>query len=252
MSKIFVSSTFEDLKDCRKEVSLQLRRMGHEDIAMEYFVAENERPLDKCLKAVASCDLYIGIFAWRYGYIPPRKKKSMTELEYREAVKSGKPCLIFLLDEDSPWPPKFIDKDENAKKIDKLRKELSKKYQRSSFKNPQELASLVGAAVHNWEMEHGVSPKKEMVKDLDIKSYKEAIGMKYKTLDLDTLIPSKKEDYLKVQLSNVFVEQNVRENPPPIELPKEILIRIQEEWDIDKGKRIILFKNSSACIRCYH
>jgi len=58
--------------------------------------------------------------------------------------------------------------------------------------------------------------------------------MKYKTLDLDTLIPSKKEDYIKVQLSNVFVEQNVRENPPPMELPKEILSRIQEEWDIDK------------------
>ncbi len=137
MSRIFVSSTFEDLKDFRKEVSLQLKRMQHEDIAMEYFVAENIRPLDKCLKAVASCDLYIGIFAWRYGYIPPRKKKSMTELEYREAVKSGKPCLIFLLDEDAQWTRKFIDTDENAKKIEKLRKELSKKYQRIGFKNPR-------------------------------------------------------------------------------------------------------------------
>jgi hypothetical protein len=169
--------------------------MLHEDIAMEYFVAENIRPLDKCLKAVTSCDLYIGIFAWKYGSIPPRKKKSMTELEYREAVKSGKPRLIFILDEDAPWPPKFIDKDDNAKKIEKLKRDLSLKNQRSRFKNPQELASLVGAAVGNWEKEHGKSPKKEIVKDLDIKSYTEAIGMKYKTLDLDTLIPSKKEDY---------------------------------------------------------
>jgi hypothetical protein len=70
MARIFVSSTFKDLEECRKNVSLILRQMGHEDVAMEYFVAEDIRPLDKCLKAVASSDLYVGIFAWRYGLYP--------------------------------------------------------------------------------------------------------------------------------------------------------------------------------------
>jgi hypothetical protein len=41
--------------------------MSHEDIAMEYYVAEDKRPVDKCLEDVTSCDLYIGIFTWRYG-----------------------------------------------------------------------------------------------------------------------------------------------------------------------------------------
>lgn len=68
--------------------------MGHEDIAMEYFVAEDKRPLDKCLEAVASSDLYVGIFAWRYGYRPPGYDRSITELEYRKAVECGKSCLL--------------------------------------------------------------------------------------------------------------------------------------------------------------
>jgi len=66
MAKVFVSSTFLDLKECRQQVSLVLRKMGHEDVAMEYYVAEDKRPVDKCLADVATCDLYVGIFAWPY------------------------------------------------------------------------------------------------------------------------------------------------------------------------------------------
>lgn len=40
MARIFVSSTFKDLEECRAKVRIVLRRMGHEDVAMEYFVAE--------------------------------------------------------------------------------------------------------------------------------------------------------------------------------------------------------------------
>src|SRR5660398_273403 len=95
MARIYVSSTFNDLKEFREHVRLQLRQMGHEDIAMEYYVAENQRPLDKCLKDVATCDLYIGIFAQRYGYIPPEQQKSITEIEYRTAFDKRKDRLIF-------------------------------------------------------------------------------------------------------------------------------------------------------------
>ena len=57
MARIFVSSTFKDLEECREKVRLVLRRMGHEDVAMEYFVAEDKRPLDECLEAIASTGL---------------------------------------------------------------------------------------------------------------------------------------------------------------------------------------------------
>ncbi|HII94001.1 MAG TPA: DUF4062 domain-containing protein, partial [Methanosarcina sp.] len=34
MARVFVSSTFKDLEECRKKVSFELRRMDHEDVAM--------------------------------------------------------------------------------------------------------------------------------------------------------------------------------------------------------------------------
>ena len=57
---------------------------------MEDYVATDERPVDKCLKDVAKADIYVGIFAFRYGYVPPAdhsnpKGLSITELEFRQA-----------------------------------------------------------------------------------------------------------------------------------------------------------------------
>lgn len=119
MAKVYVSSTRVDLAEYRDKVERVLRRMGHTDVAMEYYVAEEARPAERCLKDVAEADLYVGIFAWRYGHQPTEhnpENLSITELEYRRALEAGKTCLIFLLSEDAPWPRSLIqsaEKDPN-------------------------------------------------------------------------------------------------------------------------------------------
>src|SRR5262245_34740793 len=70
--KIYLSSTYTDLLGCREAVYKVLRMMRHDVIAMEDYGATDRRPLDKCLDDVARTDLYLGIFAWRYGYVPER------------------------------------------------------------------------------------------------------------------------------------------------------------------------------------
>ncbi|GHO96553.1 hypothetical protein KSF_066010 [Reticulibacter mediterranei] len=112
MAKIYLSSTYNDLKEHREAIYRALRKMQHDVIAMEHYVATAQRPLDKCLEDVCSCDLYVGLFAWHYGYIPlvnNPEQKSITELEYRMAVKQNKPTLLFLLDENALWSPKWMD-----------------------------------------------------------------------------------------------------------------------------------------------
>ena len=171
MARIYVSSTFKDLEECRDKVRLSLRQMGHEDIGYFYpmprvnmfypYVEQEKRPLAMCLKNVVCCDLYIGIFAWRYGSVPAGYDKSVTELEYRKAVEAGKKCLIFLLDEDVSWPLKFMDIGINAEKIGALRDELSKSYVVNIFKSSDELPGLVSAAVHNWEIENIIKTQKD-------------------------------------------------------------------------------------------
>src|SRR6185312_12791539 len=112
MVKIYLSSTYSDLRTYREAVYHTLRQMRHDVIAMEDYVATDQRPVDKCLADVAASDLYVGLFAWRYGYIPYEEnpeQKSVTELEYRKAFAEGKTRLIFILDKDAAWPPVEMD-----------------------------------------------------------------------------------------------------------------------------------------------
>jgi tetratricopeptide (TPR) repeat protein len=153
VARIYISATYSDLIECRKAVYDALRSMKHDVIAMEHYVAADQRPLDKCLEDVASCDLYIGIFAWRYGYVPTKdnpEKKSITELEFRHAVAKGIPCLLFLLHENAPWPPSQMEQGAGAKKLKLLRAEMSRDYIVSFFDTCQQLASQAIAAVANW------------------------------------------------------------------------------------------------------
>jgi tetratricopeptide (TPR) repeat protein len=150
MTKIYVSSTYSDLVEQRQQVYDVLRKMRYDVIAMEDYVATDRRPLDKCLADVASCDLYVGIFAWRYGYIPPGQEQSITELEYRQAGQSGLERLIFLLDEDAPWPRSRMEKGVGGEKIEALRGELMTAHTVQFFKSPEELAGQVATSVAQW------------------------------------------------------------------------------------------------------
>jgi hypothetical protein len=140
--RIFVSSSFEDLRDHRAAVIRVLRQLGHEVLAMEDLTAASAAPLSKVLDMVDRSEAYVGIFAWRYGYVPgaspalalgqqagstspapalapvvalPAVKgevagqTSITHYEYLRALERSLPVMVFLLDEHYPWPPQLID-----------------------------------------------------------------------------------------------------------------------------------------------
>ena len=152
MAVIYISSTYEDLKKEREAAAQAVRRLGHRTIAMEDYVASDKRPLDKCLDDVRTSDAYVGIFAWRYGFIPDGFDKSITHLEYEAAKEAGIPCLIFLLDETADWQVKYVSTGEEREKIDELRKELEIEKTRNTFKNADELSGLVSPAVSNLKL----------------------------------------------------------------------------------------------------
>ena len=47
-----------------------LRQIGHAVLAMEDLVAASAAPLVKVLEMIDRSEAYVGIFAWRYGYVP--------------------------------------------------------------------------------------------------------------------------------------------------------------------------------------
>jgi hypothetical protein len=153
--KIYVSSTFSDLKDHRRAVDDALRALRHDVVTMEHYHAADLRPLEQCLGDVRACHVYVGIFAWKYGYVPPPEenpeRKSITELEYREAERLGKRCLIFVLEENAWWPASEMDAHtgagEKGERIRRLREELLENRLVGFFTTPDQLASAVTTAV---------------------------------------------------------------------------------------------------------
>ena len=155
MTTIYLSSTYEDLKEHRRVVFDALRKSGYQVNAMEDYVATDKRPVDKCLKDVTEADIYVGIFAFRYGYVPPAdhsnpKGLSITELEFRHAERLKKPCLTFVVNQSTPWTPDFMDAlkaEDKGDRINMFREYLLTEKLASLFSSPHELASLVLAAL---------------------------------------------------------------------------------------------------------
>ena len=167
MARIYLSATYSDLKTCRDAVYRILRMLRHDVISMEDYVATDAYPLHKCLDDVASSDIYVGLIGWRYGYIPEQdnpERKSITELEYQQAGKSGLPRLLFLVDRAATWPDEYKDSEtgegDSGQRIDALRTELEQARLVSYFRTPDHLAGLVSVAVQRQlEEKRGVSPR---------------------------------------------------------------------------------------------
>jgi Domain of unknown function (DUF4062)/inactive STAND len=145
MAKIYISSTYKDLIGEREAAAKAVRRLGHQTIAMEDYVATDDRPVNKCLADVRACEAYVGIIAWRYGSIPDGYDKSITHLEYEEAGKAKIPRLLFVVDDTAPWPHDQMDDDDAPIKI--FRRHLLSEHLVSLFSTRDELSALVGAAL---------------------------------------------------------------------------------------------------------
>jgi WD40 repeat protein len=156
--RVYLSSTFEDLKEYRLAVFGALERAGLDVERMEGYTASDERPLDLCLRGVARADIYVGLFAWRYGYIPPAahgnpEGQSITELEYRHAALTERRKLLFFAHPETiaGWPERFRDEvtgEGNAgARLAAFRNDLGTEKLASFFRTPDELAALVLAAI---------------------------------------------------------------------------------------------------------
>lgn len=153
MSSLYISSTYGDLKEYRAAVAETLRRCDYNVDAMEKYAARDDRPKPACEADAANCDIYVGIFAWRYGFVPIEDNpdgRSITELEYLAAGQANKPRLVFLLDDDFPWPSSQRDAEQQAdggKRIRDLRNRLKNERWAAFFKSPDDLAKQVLTSV---------------------------------------------------------------------------------------------------------
>ena len=83
--QVFISSTYEDLKDERKAVEETIIRSGDIPVGMEAFPAADNEQFEFIKTIIDVCDYYVLLIAGRYGSLAP-DGLSYTEKEYLYAV----------------------------------------------------------------------------------------------------------------------------------------------------------------------
>ncbi|MEU1755800.1 HEAT repeat domain-containing protein [Micromonospora matsumotoense] len=220
--KVYISATQKDLLEYRFAVHTVARRLKIEDIAMEAYGADVQPPLERCLSDVRDCDLYLGLFAWRYGFRPPGQESSITELEYRAALAAGKPCLVFMLADDARWPGDMVDRGADGERILELRRELKEHHLCDFFSSVDDLTAKVMAAL--TDVLSGRSPAREpadphthLPEEMRARYYRK-LALRYEAVPVDAVSPRPTIGYLTVGLPKVFVEPRVHEDARP-EMP---------------------------------
>lgn len=113
--QIFISSTYEDLKEEREQAIKAVLEMGHIPVGMEMFSAADEEQWQLIARQIEETDYYILIAGHRYGS-ETNEGISYTEKEYDYAISKGVPTLGFIIDDNAPWPKTRIDTVQKKKK----------------------------------------------------------------------------------------------------------------------------------------
>jgi hypothetical protein len=114
LNTVFVSSTYTDLASYRVGLKPVIERIGLRYVGMEDFVPIGHPPGEYIRQRVEASEIYLGGLGMRYGAIDPSSGFSMTELEYRQAVASSKPRLMFVMDEGATVEVKMIERSPEA------------------------------------------------------------------------------------------------------------------------------------------
>lgn len=102
--QIFISSTYEDLKEERKKAIEAILTMNYFPVGMEMFSAADDEQWEIIRETIDVSDYYVLIVGNKYGSIIPDGEDagmSYTEKEFRYALKQGIPILAYVIADDA-------------------------------------------------------------------------------------------------------------------------------------------------------
>ncbi|MCD8413634.1 DUF4062 domain-containing protein [Tenacibaculum finnmarkense] len=151
--RIFISSTFYDLKQIRSDLNQFIENLGYETIRNE----EGNIPYGKeealgeyCYKEIKNVDILISIIGGRFGSESKRNNSSISNLELKTAIKEGKQVYIFidkhvyaeyetyLLNKENPIKFRYVDDIRIYKFIEEI-KSLGSNNNIKSFETASEI-----------------------------------------------------------------------------------------------------------------
>ena len=143
--RIFLSSTFVDLKAERSCVADVIHRMADIYDGMEDFGSYPHMPLDECLMRVRSANIVVLVLGYRHGHISKGSRRSIVEKEYHEAISNDIPVIPYVADRGSYPPPEVINP-----RIERFRALLRTNHGAECFKSPENLSAQVAADIYRY------------------------------------------------------------------------------------------------------
>ena len=152
--KAFVSSTAKDLLPHRAHVIQELRRAGFQVDPMEDWPASADEPKKFSQERLDGCHLCVLLIGRRRGFVPPGEEHSITQLEYRAALRLKIDVLPYFLDDaETDWPAEFDERHTDGQ-LAAWRAEVAGRHGRELFtKHPASIG--IGAASSRWRQENG-------------------------------------------------------------------------------------------------
>jgi hypothetical protein len=157
MPNVFISSTSHDLADYRQAAIDTCIKLGLFPIAMEHFEAMGVGATEGSKRKLEDADLYVGIFAHRYGYIESETDgRSVTEIEFDYAGECKLDRLCFLVEPAYPWPPDAVD-HENYPRLQQFKNRLSASLIRAQFTTVDNFEKHLIQALVKWKERHHIT-----------------------------------------------------------------------------------------------
>lgn len=180
---VFVSSTSRDLigvyRDGIREAILANPALY--PIMMENFNPTEDNAVQLCYSKVAGAQIFVGVYAYRYGYAPPPDivyqtpngiarctgEKSITHMEYDWARERKLPLLLYLAGESlrATWDPALVDDEPNASRLEAFKTAVKKDHVVGFFNSPEELAQKVSVGI--TEVMHKLLQRQQMTAWVD-------------------------------------------------------------------------------------
>ena len=163
-----ISSTAIDLPEHGEQVRQACLCQGVYPIYMEALPARDANAVKVSLEMVDNADVYIGIFACRYGYIPEGGKISITEMEFNRAVERKLPIFVFTSHKDHLFTSEMLEANSSAqKKLKKLKEHACNGRGRCEFESVADLRGKVIHALADYKMRkaQSVSPVEAILKE---------------------------------------------------------------------------------------
>ncbi len=145
--QVFISSTYEDLRDEREKVRNVVLENDCIPVGMELFPAIDEDQFEFIKRIIDDVDYYVVIIGGRYGTLAP-DGKSYTEKEYDYAVSKGIKVIALLHGSPGDLPAKKTErKEELQQKLDTFRTKVEKNKLVKYWTEPLELPNMVTLAL---------------------------------------------------------------------------------------------------------